>query len=320
LPAKHTTTLLVPWQNKDEEKIYAKLEAYCAQTFDMYKASGSVQKRMIVLLSLVKDLQMACSGGILPHRLVEIANSDEAAIAMKAARAVERGDAEEGAENECPICLQLVEDPYLTACNHQFCKECLTSFIGARNEPRECPLCRDPVSLATIRAKPASAEEQAAAAAGAAAAAAASAAAVKPMSSKLDRLVAELNRIKNSDCTSCTPLGPSRCTQCSPHPDFPPLHTHPPPHTLAATAKCLVFSQFKQTLDWLQIELPKRNFTFRTLLGSMTKNERSKSLAAFQNDPPTTIFLLSMRAGAVGVNLTQVPSPTQTPRDAPTVV
>ena len=37
----------------------------------------------------------------------------------------------------------------------------------------------------------------------------------------------------------------------------------------------------------------------------MTKNERSKALAEFQNDPPTTIFLLSMRAGAVGVNLTQ---------------
>lgn len=32
---------------------------------------------------------------------------------------------------------------------------------------------------------------------------------------------------------------------------------------------------------------------------------RSKALRDFQNDPPTTIFLLSMRAGAVGINLTQ---------------
>ena len=29
-----------------------------------------------------------------------------------------------------------------------------------------------------------------------------------------------------------------------------------------------------------------------------------KAIAAFQHDPPTTVFLLSMRAGAVGINLT----------------
>jgi SNF2 family DNA or RNA helicase len=34
-------------------------------------------------------------------------------------------------------------------------------------------------------------------------------------------------------------------------------------------------------------------------------SNRSKALAEFQNDPPTTVFLLSMRAGAVGINLTQ---------------
>ena len=34
-------------------------------------------------------------------------------------------------------------------------------------------------------------------------------------------------------------------------------------------------------------------------------SKRSKALRDFQNDPPTTVFLLSMRAGAVGINLTQ---------------
>jgi len=33
--------------------------------------------------------------------------------------------------------------------------------------------------------------------------------------------------------------------------------------------------------------------------------QRAKALYDFQHDPPTTIFLLSMRAGAVGINLTQ---------------
>lgn len=71
------------------------------------------------------------------------------------------------------------------------------------------------------------------------------------------------------------------------------------------TAKSLVFSQFNSTLQWLQEELPKHGFEFRTLTGSMSMKQRAKALQDFQSDPPTTIFLLSLRAGGVGINLTQ---------------
>jgi SNF2 family DNA or RNA helicase len=36
----------------------------------------------------------------------------------------------------------------------------------------------------------------------------------------------------------------------------------------------------------------------------MPLKQRAKAIEAFQRDPPTTVFLLSMRSGAVGVNLT----------------
>lgn len=72
-----------------------------------------------------------------------------------------------------------------------------------------------------------------------------------------------------------------------------------------SAAKSLVFSQYSSTLSWLQEELPKHGFQFRTLSGDMTMKNRAKALRDFQSDPPTTIFLLSMRAGAVGINLTQ---------------
>jgi superfamily II DNA or RNA helicase len=55
----------------------------------------------------------------------------------------------------------------------------------------------------------------------------------------------------------------------------------------------------------LKEELPNYGFQFRTLSGDMSMKKRAKALSEFQNDPPTTIFLLSMRAGAVGINLTQ---------------
>jgi hypothetical protein len=61
------------------------------------------------------------------------------------------------------------------------------------------------------------------------------------------------------------------------------------------TAKSLVFSQYTSTLKWLQEELPKHGFQFRTLSGDMSMKKRAKALHDFQSDPPTTIFLLSMR-------------------------
>ena len=68
--------------------------------------------------------------------------------------------------------------------------------------------------------------------------------------------------------------------------------------------KALIFSQFTSTLTWLQEKLPAEGFGFRTVSGSMPLNQRAAAIAAFQKDPPTTVFLLSMRSGAVGINLT----------------
>ena len=70
------------------------------------------------------------------------------------------------------------------------------------------------------------------------------------------------------------------------------------------SAKALVFSQFASTLAWLKARLAENGFGYRTVDGSMAPDKRAAAIAAFQNDPPTTVFLLSVRAGAVGINLT----------------
>ena len=100
--------------------------------------------------------------------------------------------------------------------------------------------------------------------------AAAAAAAVVPCESKLKALVRELHAMRSSD----------------------------------PAAKALVFSQYSDTLEWLKRRLPGANFQFRALGGDMTLNMRSKAIADFQGDPPTTVFLLSTRAAALGINLT----------------
>ena len=81
------------------------------------------------------------------------------------------------------------------------------------------------------------------------------------MDSKIDHVMKELQRIRDEDPTS----------------------------------KSLIFTQYGSTLERLKTILPRHGFNFRTLAGSMTMSQRTKALADFQKDPPTTIFLLSMR-------------------------
>ncbi|XP_039582536.1 E3 ubiquitin-protein ligase TRIM7-like [Passer montanus] len=55
------------------------------------------------------------------------------------------------AEATCPLCLDLFEQPVLTACGHSFCGQCLAGVLG--NPPRcaACPQCRAPVEPGSLR-------------------------------------------------------------------------------------------------------------------------------------------------------------------------
>lgn len=59
----------------------------------------------------------------------------------------------------------------------------------------------------------------------------------------------------------------------------------------------LIFSQFSNTVEWLKKRLTEEGFGYRTISGSMPLKQRAKAIEAFQKDPPTTVFLLSIRSG-----------------------
>jgi hypothetical protein len=71
---------------------------------------------------------------------------------------------------------------------------------------------------------------------------------------------------------------------------------------LAEGQKVLVFSQFVQMLLLLEEECRQRQMPTHILTGQ-TK-DRQEVVAAFQNDPNASIFLLSLRAAGTGLNLT----------------
>jgi superfamily II DNA or RNA helicase len=67
--------------------------------------------------------------------------------------------------------------------------------------------------------------------------------------------------------------------------------------------KILVFSQFVEMLDLIKAELEDKNIPFEYLTGQ-TKN-RAKAVNNFQQNEEIRVFLISLKAGGVGLNLTQ---------------
>eukprot|EP00127_Corallochytrium_limacisporum_P001704 Clim_evm41s77 gene=Clim_evmTU41s77 len=68
--------------------------------------------------------------------------------------------------------------------------------------------------------------------------------------------------------------------------------------------KVLVFSQFTSMLDILERFCVKRHYPFLRLDGSTRPIHRQELVTKFNKDPEQFVFLISLRAGAVGLNLT----------------
>ena len=73
--------------------------------------------------------------------------------------------------------------------------------------------------------------------------------------------------------------------------------------TKAPYHKMIVFSQFVSMLDLIKIELEKTNIPFEYLTGQ-TKN-RSSKVEEFQSNSDVRVFLISLKAGGTGLNLTE---------------
>ncbi|PKU30827.1 lymphoid-specific helicase [Limosa lapponica baueri] len=68
--------------------------------------------------------------------------------------------------------------------------------------------------------------------------------------------------------------------------------------------KVLLFSQMTLMLDILMDYCYLRDFKFSRLDGSMSYSEREENMHQFNTDPEVFLFLVSTRAGGLGINLT----------------
>ena len=66
--------------------------------------------------------------------------------------------------------------------------------------------------------------------------------------------------------------------------------------------KVLVFSNFVKFLEVIEKKIQERNYSYSKITGSVKR--RDVEVEKFQNDPDTFCFLISLKAGGVGLNLT----------------
>ncbi len=73
---------------------------------------------------------------------------------------------------------------------------------------------------------------------------------------------------------------------------------------LAEGHKLLIFSQFVKHLNLFREYFDGQKWKYSWLTGQQNNAERQKEITGFQDDPGNMLFLVSLRAGGVGLNLT----------------
>src|SRR5690606_1806184 len=68
--------------------------------------------------------------------------------------------------------------------------------------------------------------------------------------------------------------------------------------------KALIFSQFLGMLSLIRRELEQLNIPYVYFDGSTSTTERERAIQKFQKEDDCRVFLISLKAGGVGLNLT----------------
>ncbi|KAK4372724.1 hypothetical protein RND71_008108 [Anisodus tanguticus] len=173
-------------------------------------------------------------------------------------------------EQPCGLCHDPVEDPVVTSCTHVFCKSCLIDFSASVGQV-SCPSCSKPLTVDFTANDKGDQKSKA--------------------TIKGFRSSSILNRIRLDDFQTSTKIDALR-------EEIRFMVERD------GSAKAIVFSQFTSFLDLIHYSLKKSGISCVQLDGSMTMAARDSAITRFTEDPDCRIFLVSLKAGGVALNLT----------------
>ncbi|KAI9278394.1 SNF2 family N-terminal domain-containing protein [Phascolomyces articulosus] len=245
---------------------------------------GKLKLKYNNVLAVITKLRLACLHARLTSKSDEDIQLDEYEF-LGRARAVPREIVKKtirqytnSGEAPCSLCSDVVEDPQLVPrCGHIFCQECLDNYItlSGKNQENEyhCPECSDlfvsdqlvPLSIFFKVHSPALYDEY--------------------FGADDDEV------IRVQDLSTSTKINKM-------------LEILKTSNREARGEKTVIFSQFTSFLDLLEEPLTENGFKYLRFDGSTAVAERHQIISKFNNNPKHTVFLISLRAGGVGLNLT----------------
>ncbi|KAF9371508.1 DNA repair protein rad16 [Podila verticillata] len=176
----------------------------------------------------------------------------------------------------CSICQEEAEDPIVSKCHHLFCREDAEQYVTTSlAEAPECPVCHIPLSIDLQQPTYVKDETEADA----------------EVRHKTFARTSIINRINMDTWRSSTKI------EALVEQLFNLQRED-------RSTKSICFSQYVTFLDLIKWRLEKAGFKCVKLDGHMTPSQRDASIQKFTNDPNVTVFLISLKAGGVALNLT----------------
>jgi DNA repair protein RAD5 len=294
--------------SQDEQDVYDHIYTRARRVFNQNAEAGTLLKSYTTIFTQILRLRQSCCHPVLTRKASIVADEEDAALAsdlvngisddMDLSSLIERftSDNEQDvnkfgahvlkqiqdeADAECPICSEepMIEQA-VTGCWHSACKECLLNYINHQRDKGELPKCfncREPINARDVfevvrHDESHQLDDNIRSDA-------------EPFASQPPRI--SLRRIGL--------LGSAK-TQA--------LLTHLKVNRKAdRTIKSVVFSQFTSFIDMIEPALTRDNIPFLRLDGTMSQKARAHVLHEFTNSDKPYVFLLSLRAGGVGLNL-----------------
>ncbi|OLY77756.1 DNA repair protein RAD16 [Smittium mucronatum] len=252
----------------DELDFYSSLFSDTKRTFETYASHGTVLNNYANIFELITKMRLAVNH---PDLLTaKLQNNREDQLV-------------------CSICHCEPEDPIASKCKHIFCRICVIQYLETFDtKSPQCPSC---FSVLTIDLTQPEIVKKFTGAIGSninEGGDDTSISTPKTMtyrrsivnridmsrwrsSTKIEALVEELQNLRRSD----------------------------------ANIKSIVFSQYVNFLDLVQWRLNRAGFSVCRLDGRMSPIQRDAVISTFMNKPQYTVFLVSLKAGGVALNLTE---------------
>lgn len=222
---------------------------------------------------------------------------------------------------ECAVCLEPIAalkpmERRTTPCGHTFCRECITQAIVGANEAGEagsCPSCHTAVTLQSldVTSNPAPPTPVANS----------TQHGKKQQVRRIPRKVAPIRRSASAEpeVEAQPKIKRGELERDAPLPDFEsPLDRIKSGAKVAyllqklrvvkakdPDEKSIVFSQWTSMLSLLEEVLDAEGIGYVRLDGTMTTAAQDDAIARFNNDDDVSVFLISLKAGGVGLNLTR---------------